>query len=49
MSNVRWLAAAHGTLAAIGVIAVTAPMIPVEESPLLRFEELNRIVFAGAA
>lgn len=48
MSNVRWLAAAHGTLAAIGVVAVIALMIPVEDSPLLRFEELNRVVFAGA-
>lgn len=49
VSNVRWLAAAHGTLAAIGVVAVIAPLIPVEDSPLLRVEERNRIVFAGTA
>lgn len=49
LSNVRWLAAAHGTLAAIGVVAVVAPLIPVEDSPLLRFEGLNRSVLVGAA
>lgn len=49
MSNVRWLAAAHATLGVIGAVAVIAPLIPVEDSPLLRLEELNRIVFAGAA
>lgn len=49
MSNVRWLAAAHGTLAAIGVVAVIAPLIPVEDSQPLRLEELNQIIFAGAA
>lgn len=49
VGNVRWLAAAHGTLAAIGVVAVIAPLVPVEDSPLLRFEELNRSIFIAAA
>lgn len=49
MNNVRWLAAAHGTLAAIGVVAVIAPLIPVKDSPLLRFEVFNQFVLAGTA
>jgi len=49
LSNVRWLVAAHGTLAVVGVVAVVAPLIPVEDSPLLRFEGLDRSIFVGAA
>lgn len=49
MSNVRWVAVAHGTLAAFGAVAVVAPLLPVEESPLLRLDDRDLIVFLGAA
>lgn len=48
MRELRGWLAAHATVGAIGAVGIAAPMVPVRESELLRFDALGGAVLLGA-
>lgn len=47
-STLRWVAFAHAAAGVIGAVGLAATMVPVEDSPLLRFHTLGGLILWAA-